>query len=496
MTVYYSDYIPASAGAGIEGRSVIDLTSTSFADLFSQAANYNSATTYSKGVLVYDQDSIWVYVNITPSSGNPPPTLPTISNDYWELVGTATNNTFVWIAYANSVDGVTFTDFTTGESGTRTWIGIATNKTTAVESTNPEDYSWSRFVGSDGAPGAPATSAYLTKDSAQLFAYANGNVLNYNGATGEFKVFAGSTDISSSFALSTQDNPQGLTINYVGRIFTVSNGFDANEDTASVTIRATGSGDYIGITFDKVFSLSKIKGGYEIVSTLPTTDLFEGRVVFLTSDDKLYRYTGTAWTSAVPAVDITGTLAAAQLAAIEASKVTGQLSDAQIAAIAAAKVTGTIVGTQIANGSITTAKIAANSITSNEIAANTITAADIAANTITAGQIAAGSITSAQIAANTITSGQIAADTITAGNIAANAITASELATNAVTADKINAGAVTAAKISVTQLSAITATIGTLRTATIGERTEISDNVIKVFDSANVVRVKIGNLAL
>lgn len=43
-------------------------------------------------------------------------------------------------------------------------------------------------------------------------------------------------------------------------------------------------------------------------------------------------------------------------------------------------------------------------------------------------------------------------------------------------------------------LSAITATIGTLRTQTSGGRVEISDNIIKVFDTTGALRVKIGNL--
>lgn len=51
-------------------------------------------------------------------------------------------------------------------------------------------------------------------------------------------------------------------------------------------------------------------------------------------------------------------------------------------------------------------------------------------------------------------------------------------------------------KASIGSLSAITATIGTLRTATGGARTEIYDNVIKVYDSSNVLRVKLGNLDL
>lgn len=47
-------------------------------------------------------------------------------------------------------------------------------------------------------------------------------------------------------------------------------------------------------------------------------------------------------------------------------------------------------------------------------------------------------------------------------------------------------------KASITSLSAVSATIGTLRTATTGARTEISDNLIKVYDENNVLRVRIG----
>jgi hypothetical protein len=63
------------------------------------------------------------------------------------------------------------------------------------------------------------------------------------------------------------------------------------DDTASLLISAT----YGGETVTENFSLSKSYVGYEIVSSLPTTDLFFGRVVFLESDQKLYRYTSTGW---------------------------------------------------------------------------------------------------------------------------------------------------------------------------------------------------------
>lgn len=57
-------------------------------------------------------------------------------------------------------------------------------------------------------------------------------------------------------------------------------------------------------------------------------------------------------------------------------------------------------------------------------------------------------------------------------------------------------GTINANQVNASSLSAITATIGTLRTATSGGRTEISDNIIKVFDASGTIRVKIGNLAL
>ena len=108
-------------------------------------------------------------------------------------------------------------------------------------------------------------------------------------------------------------------------------------------------------------------GLVEIASSLPTTDNFKGRTVFLTTDDKLYRHTGRAWTAAVPTSDLTGT----------------------------------ITTTQISNNAISPPKLAANAFTAAKIAALTITSEKIAANAITAGKIAAAAVTAAAIGANT-----------------------------------------------------------------------------------------------
>ncbi|WP_375569686.1 phage tail protein [Seohaeicola saemankumensis] len=122
----------------------------------------------------------------------------------------------------------------------------------------------------------------------------------------------------------------------------------------------------------------------EILATLPETGNVPGRVVFLTTDAKLYRWTGNAWSREIAAGDITGELGAP--------------------------------------GSGTT------------------------------------------------------------------------LAGDAVLAGIISAGGISADLISVSQLSAISAELGTFQSAASGERVVIEDDRISVFDAANQLRVRIGRL--
>ncbi|MFD0848207.1 hypothetical protein [Sphingosinicella xenopeptidilytica] len=229
--------------------------------------------------------------------------------------------------------------------------------------------------GSPGVSGPPATSISVTRKAVNVWAYANGTVVSWADAVGLLKVYSGDTDVTASATLSATAS-SGVT----GTINTATNTPVSGQPKGYYRVTAmTGDTGYLtltavygGVTITEVFSVSKAKGGYEIVGSLPVSDLFEGRVVFLTTDDKLYRYTGSAWTKAVDGLDLV-----------------------------------------------------ANSVTTNAI----------------------------------------------------------------------NAGAVTAAKMAVTELSAITALIGLLRTATTGERLEIEDNVIRVYDASNNLRVLIGDLS-
>lgn len=228
---------------------------------------------------------------------------------------------------------------------------------------------------------------------------------------------------------------------------------------------------------DSAISTAKFAAGIRpvrIVSALPGSGDVQGDTVFLTTDNKLYRWTGSAWTRATEAPDITGQLATAQIAI---AAITADL-------LAAAAVTTT----KISDDAITTPKILAGSITTVKIAAGAVTAVEIAALSIVAGNIAAGAITTAKVAAGAITANEIAADTITAGQIAAGAISTSELAAGAITAVKIAAGTITA-----NEIASATITAANIASATI-TATQIAASTITASQiAANTIVA--GNIA-
>jgi hypothetical protein len=150
--------------------------------------------------------------------------------------------------------------------------------------------------------------------------------------------------------------------------------------------------------------LSDIVPGMELVgrvSALPSVSGYTGpSTVFNTTDGKLYRLVGGAWTAAVPTVDLTGQ----------------------------------VTQTQITDNAITTSKLAATAVTADKLASNAVTTDKLDANAVTAGKIAAAAVTATAIGANEviteaanirdaiITSAKIAdleADKITAGKISA-----------------------------------------------------------------------------
>lgn len=290
-------------------------------------------------------------------------------------------------------------------------------------------------AGADGT-GTNAVSIVLSRTAVQLFGYADGSVPDYSSASGYLRVFNGATEVTQDASVTfSASASSGVT----GTINTATNtpvpgdvkGFyritNMTGDVGSLTFTVL----YNSVTYTGTFSASKNKVGYEIVGTLPSTNLFEGRMVFLTTDDKLYRYTGSAWTAAVSGADITaGTLQTAAFASsiepvtivssVPGTKSTNSIfntSDGKlyrwngssyVASVATTDLSGQITGTQITDGAITTAKMTANSINGDRITAGTLDASKIVADSITAGQIAAGAISTDELAANSVTASKIA----------------------------------------------------------------------------------------
>lgn len=248
---------------------------------------------------------------------------------------------------------------------------------------------------------------------------------------------------------------------------------------------------------DASITVAKFASGIrpvETLSVLPTTGNSVGRMVYLTTDGQLYRYTASGFTTAVPAQAITGTITATQIAddAITTPKIaTGAITADEIGAnaitagkIAVGAVTagtiqaGAISATEIASNAITTDKIysgaitaiklSANSVDATKIVAGSITASLIGADAINAGHIQAGAIGASEISAGAITASKIASYSITSTCIQAGAITATEIASNAITASHILAGAITASKLSVDALDGKNAVFNGTRYVTEG----------------------------
>lgn len=66
--------------------------------------------------------------------------------------------TYTWIRYADDANGNGLSDSPIGKE----YIGLAHNKLTPNESSNPRDYSWSKIQGTDGVPGAPGKDGKTT----------------------------------------------------------------------------------------------------------------------------------------------------------------------------------------------------------------------------------------------------------------------------------------------------------------------------------------------
>jgi predicted phage tail protein len=196
--------------------------------------------------------------------------------------------------------------------------------------------------GTPGASGASAVSVNLSNDSVSLPSYTNGTVIDYSSATGQIRVYDGGTDVTAAATIAV------VAAGCTGSVNTGTNtpvngqpkGYYQVTAMATPTATLTFTITYNGVSYTRIFALSRSDRGFEIASSLPASNLFAGRIVFLTTDNKLYRFTGSDWTRAVDGADLM------------ANSVT---TDSLIAA------------------AVTAAKLAANSVSSDNIIARSVT---------------------------------------------------------------------------------------------------------------------------
>jgi hypothetical protein len=201
----------------------------------------------------------------------------------------------------------------------------------------------------------------------------------------------------------------------------------------------------------------------EVVSSLPTTGNFQGRVVLLSTDNKVYRFTGTSFTKAISASDLDDqvNLATQVFGQVQASSLTaGQISTASIQA-------GAVVADSVASGAISAVKLAADSVTANAIAANAVTASEIAASTITSTQLNTSEIFADSAVIGAIQSGSITTSAVVSAIGTFEFIQTANIAANAITGGKIAASTIDANKLNVSNLAAISANLGAVTAGTI-----------------------------
>lgn len=192
--------------------------------------------------------------------------------------------------------------------------------------------------GNPGQPGAPALYLKVTRKAVGLDSYANGGVKSYDNANGFLSVWLGTQDVTGGAILSVLADGCSGTINtdYGNPVPGQPKGFyrvtSMSGDTAVLNLYASYNGQQISETF----SLVKQKGGYEIVGALPNGDLFEGRIVYLSTDKKLYRFDGSGWNRSADGADIApnsittnqvaaGAIQAYQMAVTQLDAITGRI---------------------------------------------------------------------------------------------------------------------------------------------------------------------------
>ena len=218
----------------------------------------------------------------------------------------------------------------------------------------------------------------------------------------------------------------------------------------------------------------------ERVTSLPTTALETGRIVMLVGDSKIYRYNGTAWTSSIAAADLSDQLNLATQASglLPIANASTGLKNSNVTMNA----NGTLSnagGGQATLGGLGAGAVASLSlITETYIGSNAITAGKIAANAVTANKILAGSIGVSQLAANSVTANAIAANSVNTSELVSGSVVADTIASSAISTDKLAANSINASKLQANSVTASQIVAGTITSSELNTGQVFADSAV------------------
>lgn len=341
--------------------------------------------------------------------------------------------------------------------------------------------------GSDGVTG------FLTNENHSIPADQLGNALSYSGAGGTFKMYQGTTDITALCTYSVVANPSALAVvlNAATGVYSVTGGFPVGTDATSVTLRAT----FGTATFDKVFSLTKVKNGS--IGMRGSRTWYVG----LTGSTAVYSDTLATTTASVEGGPILNDTVTQYNNSMNFSETRFWNGASWVV------VNAVVDGNLLVNGTVGAQKVAANAIETYHIAADAVEADKINVTTLAAIQASLGTATidangylragaTAYGVGNGIWMGwDTTAYKLRIGNPAGNKLEWN--GTNLIVSGDISGstGTFTGGLNVGGKFTVDTSGNVTIKSTTGGgERMEVRSNVLKVYDSGGVVRVQIGDL--
>ena len=159
----------------------------------------------------------------------------------------------------------------------------------------------------DGASGTNAISGYLTNETCTVPTSSNGTGAVFTNAGGTFRVFNGTTDVTTSCTFSTSAAVSNLTLTIVANtgVYSLSTATSWTSNTASFTLTAVYNGTTPSTTLTKVYTITKsiagIDGGQITTSATAPTNPTVGQQWWDTVSGTMYVWyndgTTSAWVS-------------------------------------------------------------------------------------------------------------------------------------------------------------------------------------------------------